>query len=512
MLQGAALVAAGVLAATACSDASDVASGPDAPGGTEGTDAVASPTAPTSPTEQTSPRDPTTGPDATGSTKVPDRWKAAVSEPVEDPYYPETSNPEIDVLHYDLRLDYTHAPRLDGEVAVTYRAARGADRVRLDLSNALSVSQVRLDGHPASYRHVKNGVVTKTPGMRADTVHRLVISYDGVPEAAPADIARFDPKAGLGWRTGRPGEVFTFQEPYGAWSWYPSNDHPSDEAFYDASIATTAGTVAVFNGQQVGAPITSRRVTTSRWHLDTPAATYLSTLAIGAYHEYTAQTPSGMALSFWLLERDKTYLPQLRQEAVRSYEWLVDHAGPYPFSSLGFVVVGGDDAMETQTMITLSRGVFSRPDSVIEHELAHQWFGDSVSPVDWKGLWINEGWAMYMQQWYESDLGLYEYAGGIDQWRPYDNQSRQTAGPPGNYDPAYFGDLNAYLGPAMMLDKIRQRIGDDAFGEFVRAWAADHAGQNVDRDDFTAWANDQTGVDLTSLIDHWLDSTTTPPF
>ena len=322
-----------------------------------------------------------------------------------------------------------------------------------------------------------------------------------MPEAAPADIARFDPKAGLGWRTGRPGEVFTFQEPYGAWSWYPSNDHPSDEAFYDASIATTAGTVAVFNGQQVGAPITSRGVTTSRWHLDTPAATYLSTLAIGAYHEYTAQTPSGMTLSFWLLKRDKTYLPQLRKEAVRSYEWLVDHAGPYPFSSLGFVVVGGDDAMETQTMITLSRGIFSRPDSVIEHELAHQWFGDSVSPVDWKGLWINEGWAMYMQQWYESDLGLYEYAGGIDQWRPYDNQSRQTAGPPGNYDPAYFGDLNAYLGPAMMLDKIRQRIGDDAFGEFVKAWAADHAGQNVDRDDFTAWANDQTGVDLTSLID-----------
>jgi aminopeptidase N len=64
----------------------------------------------------------------------------------------------------------------------------------------------------------------------------------------------------------------------------------------------------------------------------------------------------------------------------------------------------------------------------------------------------------------------------------------------------------------MMLDKIRQRIGDDAFGEFVKAWAAEHAGQNVDRDDFVAWVNDQTGVDLTSLIDQWLDSRTTPPF
>jgi aminopeptidase N len=168
--------------------------------------------------------------------------------------------------------------------------------------------------------------------------------------------------------------------------------------------------------------------------------------------------------------------------------------------------------METQTMITLSRSVFSRPDSVIEHELAHQWFGDSVSPIDWKGLWINEGWAMYMQQWYESDLGLYEYAGGIDAWRPYDNLSRQTAGPPGDYDPDHFGDLNVYLGPAMMLDKIRQWIGDDAFDEFVRAWAADHAGENVDRADFIRWVNDQTGVDFTSLINNWLDSPTTPPF
>jgi aminopeptidase N len=509
-----ALAAASVLLVAACSGASGVASESDA-GATPPSASTPDPTdstMPASPTEATTGATPE-APAARASADVPARWQAAVSTPVEDPYFPKTSNPEIDVLHYDLHLDYAQVPRLSARAVVTFRAARSTDQVRLDLSQALDVKGVRLDGREAAYTHPSNGLVPETPGMDQDTVHRLAISYAGVPKAAPAHIARFDPRVGLGWQTGRAGEVYTFQEPYGAWSWYPSNDHPSDEAYYDATITTKVGSVGVFNGRELGGgPITSHGTTTTRWHLDQPAASYLTTLAIGGYHEYTATTPSGMTLSFWLLQRDKQYLPTLRREAVRSYEWLVDHAGPYPFKTLGFVVVGGDDAMETQTMITLSRSIFNRPDSVIEHELAHQWFGDSVSPIDWKGLWLNEGWAMYMQQWYESDLGLYEYAGGIDQWRPYDDQARQTAGPPANYDPDHFGDLNVYLGPAMMLDKIRQRIGDAEFAEFVKAWAADHAGQNVDRGDFTRWANQQTGIDLTSLINRWLDAPHTPPF
>ncbi len=210
------------------------------------------------------------------------------------------------------------------------------------------------------------------------------------------------------------------------------------------------------------------------------------------------------------MRRDRHALGALRREAVRAFDWLVDHAGPYPFDTLGMVVVGGASAMETQTMLTLSRSAIVRPDSVLEHEMAHQWFGDSVGPVDWQGLWLNEGWAMYLQQWYESDLGLYPYAGGISNWRSYDNASRRTSGPPGDFDPQTFGDVNVYLGPAMMLDAIRKRVGDETFADLVKAWAAEHAGQNVDRADFTAWVNDYTGQDLTALIDRWLDSPRTP--
>jgi aminopeptidase N len=203
-------------------------------------------------------------------------------------------------------------------------------------------------------------------------------------------------------------------------------------------------------------------------------------------------------------------LKRLESEGSEAFDWLTAHAGPYPFSSLGVVVVDGDSAMETQTMITLGRDELSRPDSVLAHEMAHQWFGDSLTPRTWQGLWLNEGWAMYMEQWYESDTGRFPYAGGITRWRRIDQLSRDRSGPPGDYDPDTFADVNVYLGPAMMLDAIRQRIGDRAFDALVRAWPAQHRYDTVDRAMFTRWLRSDTGLDLRPLLDRWLDAARTP--
>jgi hypothetical protein len=117
---------------------------------------------------------------------------------------------------------------------------------------------------------------------------------------------------------------------------------------------------------------------------------------------------------------------------------------------------------------------------------------------------------MYMQQWFESDTGIPVYAGGMANWRPFDTASRLLAGPPGDYKPDWFGDSNVYLGPAMMLDEIRQRVGDATFEELAKAWPAEHENQNVDRETFTRWVNDKTGLNLTPLINRWLDSPITP--
>jgi len=434
--------------------------------------------------------------------------RAGESDPVEDPYYPDTSNPEIDVLHYFLDLHWD-GKVLSGTTTATFRATAATDSVRLDLASALTADSVQLDDRAVEFEQADDGLVMHTTGLERGVRHTLTIAYAGVPESTSAPSRRLDSTEGLGWNTDDKGNVYTFQEPFGAFTWYPVNDHPSDEALYDARIGAVDGDVGVFNGKLTGQTDEGDE-TVTRWHVDEPVASYLTTIAIGPYTQHTSTTASGMEISYWLMPQDEDLLPGLESEGSTAFEWLEKHAGAYPFSTLGVVVVGGSSAMETQTLITLSRGAAERPDAVLQHEFSHQWYGDAVTPIDWRGMWLNEGFAMYFQQWYEKDLGRPVYAGGVEQWRSYDNQSRQLSGPPGDYDPQSFADTNVYLGPAMMLDEIRKRVGDATFQRLLSTWVSDHDNGHVDREIFTRYVNEETGRDFTPLIDRWLDSAQTP--
>ena len=459
-------------------------------------------------------RSPSDSPTYSGPAPAPEipgaqALQAAESEPVEDPYYPETSNPEVDVLHYLLDLDYRDED-LSGTATVTFRATKPTKTIRLDLADALTVGMVTLDDADVAFRHDGNGLTMRTPAMKPGRTHTFVIEYSGRPESVPAPSKRSDMTEGLGWNTASDGAVYTFQEPYGAFTWYPANDHPSDKALYDAQITTSSPDVGVFNGvledKHVGGDLT-----TTTWHVDEPMASYLTTIAIGPYQQYAGPTRSGLTITYWLMKRDKNLLPLIRSQGADAFDWLVANAGPYPFSSLGVVVVDGQSAMETQTMITINRDKVAIPrDHTLQHEMAHQWYGDSVTPTDWRGMWLNEGWAVYMQWEYVADTPPKEPGLQLSLLREADNTSRRTAGPPGDYDPEWFGDLNVYLGPALLLNEIRKQVGDRRFDQLAKAWPAQHENENVDRAEFTRWVNDFTGQDLTSLIDRWLDSPRTP--
>ncbi len=488
-----------------CGAAADVADS----GRTETPLAPSSPTEPTTPTTSSAPTAPAATPPLTPEPPSGAELEAARSTPVEDPHYPDTSNPEVDALHYQLDLDWD-GEVLTGTTTLTFRPTETTNAIRLDLSSALTVSSIEIDARPANFEQANDGLrISVGPGLRAGTTYTARISYAGSPVPTRAPSGRADMAEGLGWSTDEEGNVYTFQEPYGAFTWYPVNDHPSDEALYDARILTSGDDVGVFNGELVD-EFTKAGQTLWTWHVDEPQASYLTTIAIGPYTEHVDETPSGMEISYWLMPRDEDLLEELQEEGARAFEWLEDTAGDYPFSTLGVVVVGGMSAMETQTMITMSRGAVVRADAVLQHEIAHQWFGDSVTPIDWRAVWLNEGWAMYLQQAYETDTGRVPSYGGIKNWRVFDNLSRSRSGPPGDYDPKTFGDSNIYLGPAMMLEAIRLEVGDQMFDELVQAWPAEHENANVDRATFTRWINQKTGRNLTPLIDTWLDSPQTP--
>jgi aminopeptidase N len=193
--------------------------------------------------------------------------------------------------------------------------------------------------------------------------------------------------------------------------------------------------------------------------------------------------------------------------------------GPYPFSSAGAMAVPSDSAMETQTMLTMGGGIAkdaSERDAeaiftqVLVHEYSHQYFGDSVSPRDWRDVWMNEGFATYIEMLWVTEHSSVEVADYVKWWRDRDRRSRREAGPPGKYDPEMFAESNVYVGPALMLHEIRGAIGDKKFFGMCREWAQRHANTNQDRKSFTRFVNEYTGRDLTPVIDKWLDSTTTP--
>jgi aminopeptidase N len=434
----------------------------------------------------------------------------ARSDPVEDPYYGWTSHPEFDALYYNLDLDWNRVDKqLGGTATVRFRVARGTSVVGLDLSHRLRVGTVILDDHWILWRHRRNSLDAHTGPLRRNSIHTLVISYQGVPGPAPAPSDRADERGGLGWVTERNGSVYTFQEPYGAFTWYPVNDQPSDKALYDVKIHTTGRWVGISNGRLWS---TTRNIlgTTTVWHLDSPAASYLMTIAIGPYHPVTLRLPNGMPVSLWIRPKDAGRVRRLRHEVLHALPWLVAHLGPYPFSTVGVVLVDGDSGMETQTLVTLSASLLGRRDAVVAHEFAHQWYGDAVTPTNWRGLWLNEGFAMYVQNWYERSEHRYQYAGGIRRWRQYDQLLRDQAGPPGHYQRLKFADANVYICPALMLDEIRKRIGERTFHAMMRAWPARHRFTSQDRGSFTRWVDRFTGRDLKPLIDRWLDSRTTP--
>ena len=219
-----------------------------------------------------------------------------------------------------------------------------------------------------------------------------------------------------------------------------------------------------------------------------------------------------MPLTYWTPRGDDSALRSV-QVAGDELDWIEDRLGPYPFSSLGLVVVDSNSGMETQTMITLGSTDYTLSPSVVVHEMVHQWYGDQVTPRDWRDVWMNEGMAMYLQVlWEAQDYGFDARPDTVRRGPPTTSEQRSSAGPPANYDPATFGEGNIYYLPALMWDQLRRRIGDDRFWPLVRAWPRSRDNANASYDDITAWWSRKTGEDLRPLFDAWLLGRESPPY
>ncbi len=431
----------------------------------------------------------------------------ALSTPLEDSVYPDVGDPGVDALRYSLDLDWDPATDLlTGTETLTFRATATADSFQLDLGAPLDVADVTLDGEPVEHTHIGKDLVV-TGQVEADRRYELVVEYSGTPQPVAAPTTRDDIPA-LGFTIDAAHQVWTMQEPFGAYSWYAVNDQPSDKAFYDFTLSVPSPWTGIANGLQTSST-DDGTTTTTTYELDDPAASYLVTLAFGDYDRTDDEGPGEVPITYWTPRGAEQFDAGLAT-TPDAMTYLEDYLGPYPFASAGILVVDSTSGMETQTMITLGNTDYATSPGTVVHELVHQWYGDQVTPADWRDVWMNEGMAMYLQLMWEAEQSGTDLDTYLDDVRDFEADQRATAGPPGDYDPTRFGESNIYYGPALMWHALRQRLGDDEFFRVVRGWPLAHDNTSTDRETFLAYIEAETGEDLDEFWDAWLLGETTP--
>ncbi|GAA2708562.1 M1 family metallopeptidase [Micromonospora olivasterospora] len=426
-----------------------------------------------------------------------------------DEYFPEYGNGGYDVTRYLVKVRYDPArDRLSGITTVQATATTDLSSFNLDLAG-LTVRNVTVDGAPA--RHSRTGdelMIIPAAGLTSGNGFTAEISYDGEP--APL---RNEALGEGGFRHTSDGAV-ALGQPESASTWFPVNDHPSDKAAYDFEITVPKGLTAISNGVPVGRS-TSDGWTTWKWAERSPMASYLSTVAIGEFRVTRGEHRGRPVFS-----AVTTKLPQGAADAsiartVEVADYLEGVFGPYPFDAYGGVVIsepGIGYALETQSRPVYSANFFRRGENtgVVAHELAHQWFGNSVALTRWQDIWLNEGLATYAEWLWE------EHRGGRTAQQSFDSEyvgsgSQVWRIPPGRPGAANLFSQSVYQRGAMTVHALRGTVGDAAFFEILRTWAADRRDGNATTADFVALAEQVAGRQLDVLFDAWLYGTERPP-
>jgi aminopeptidase N len=419
-----------------------------------------------------------------------------------DEPFPELGNPGIDVTHYDVDLAWDQAARrLSGEVTVDLVTTEPRPSFTLDAAKSLEVAAVTLDGHPVPWKHESPELrITPDQPLPSGTRAEVAVIYS----TAPGD---FTGAGGLsaGWLVTDIGS-YTLDEPDLARTWMPCDDHPSDKATWTFRIAVAAGATAVANGELVSHGTDATGGATWEWRMDDPMSTYLAQVLTGPYDVVT--TPSiagGPHLVSAVLPRDRAGVQLSLDQMAGMVEWFSGWFGPYPFSTYGIAVADSIPglAMEEQTRSLFPRSLFTGGSDAdrrlfLSHELAHQWFGDAVSPASWQDIWLNESFATYGEWMWSDHLGdtpLSESAGQALAGR------RQVS--PAHPGAELFG-FDVYSGGAVVLQALRLTIGDSAFFALLKQWVADNRGTSRSTEDFIALAEKVSGRSLTDFFATWL--------
>jgi aminopeptidase N len=430
----------------------------------------------------------------------------------------------FDVLDYKLDLNLYNCflspyPRsFSASEIMTFRVETTLVTINLHAVNtSLTIDSVGLDAR--AFTHVNNTLtITLYRPFHHDEIAAVQIFY------------RHNDVADQAFYVSN-GMVFTDCEPEGARKWFPCWDKPSDKATVNLKAKVPASVKLGSNGRLAD----SVRVADTIWYnwiSRDPIATYL--IVISAKVNYNLdivhwRNPSSPSDStpirfYWNTGENQTNLNNIKTKIIPMTTEFSRLFGVHPFEKNGFATLNSSfpwGGMENQTLTSLCPNCWS--ENLVSHEYAHQWFGDMISPATWADIWLNEGFATYLEAiWYEYTGGYTAYKSDI-----IADANSYLSGNPGwpIYNPAWAittpnnstlfnGPITYYKG-ACVLHMLRYTLGDSVFFRALKEYATDTTNfkhKSAATADFVTTTSQVAGEDMSWFFHQWVYSPNHPVY
>ncbi|MDX3114216.1 M1 family metallopeptidase [Streptomyces scabiei] len=434
-----------------------------------------------------------------------------------DRLFPHLGNPGYDVASYDLSFTYSgvNSEPLRAVTTIDAWTTAALDRINLDFAHG-KVDSVEVDGRAAAFAGAGDDlVVTPASSLPPGSWVRITVRHTSDPVSA-------DDRDG-GWVRTADGLAMANQAD-AAHLVFPCNDHPSDKAMFTIRVTAPNGYTAVAGGLPAGVERVGA-ATTWTYRTQHPMATELAQVSIGRSTVVRREGPHALPLRDVVPTKDREALEPWLKKTPEQIAWMESKVGPYPFETYGLLMADASTGyeLETQTLSLFEKDLFTEPgypkwyvESIMVHELSHQWFGDSVSPRSWSDLWLNEGHATWYEALYAQEKAgrtlearMKAAYGASDRWRA-------AGGPPALPKAPHPGQKisifrpNVYDGAALVLYALRQEIGSPAFERLERAWVHNHRDSTATTADFERLAEGISGRELSGFFKDWLYGEKTP--
>jgi aminopeptidase N len=410
---------------------------------------------------------------------------------------------KIDVLHYDVNIRIKPDEKeIIGNVTITFK-------VLTDLKNELVFDFIGLE--------TDSVLMTDTNQLFEQENERLkIILTSQIATGDTGSLSIFyqgRPSRGIYFRNNFFGSlvIYSHNEPYDARYWIPCKDIPSDKALLDMFITLPDNYQVLSNGSLVNEGLINSGLKLFHWQEKSPIATYLISIAAAPYE----RVETTFIDNIYTMPLQYFAYPEHEFRAIQSLEltremllFYNEYIGIYPFITekyaMSEVPFREAAAMENQTCTTMGDFVMD-DENIIAHELAHQWWGNALTPASFVDIWLNEGFATYF------DALFIEHKYGKESFQQLMSENSSLIYQDGSlehsiYDPppAFLFGRAVYYKGAWVLHMLRLKVGDEIFQRIMQTYFNQYIFSNVSTVDFIQVCESISGMNLQKFFDQWV--------